>query len=258
MKLIIKIKKLIFILNFKYFFYYSFNFIFYKNFYYIYFIFNIFIFLYFLKHLIKIKKNTSNKSKIKEILKISLTSTSFFSSFSISFANLLWRIFIISFCGKIYAGIYFAGFAIGSLPGTFFNNTFGPSMIKKNLNFDKNLKILLYFFIFIILCLLFYSVKTYQYLFIDNFDTQVFCTFLSIFGSYFMVKGLYFRQYFIQKTNYQSLIFKIDIFYSLLVALIVPSLFYIGGYKLIIISFLISSIISFLIYSLAYKFLLKK
>ena len=131
-------------------------------------------------------------------------------------------------------------------------------MIKKNLKFDKNLKILLYFFIFIILCLLFYSVKTYQYLFIDNFDTQVFCTFLSIFGSYFMVKGLYFRQYFIQKTNYQSLIFKIDIFYSLLVALIVPSLFYIGGYKLIIISFLISSIISFLIYSLAYKFLLKK
>ncbi len=220
-------------------------------------IFNLFLFLFFCNYCYKIKKNILAKIDLIKLIKLSLSSLSFFSSFSISFANLLWRLFIIVFCGKIYAGIYFAGFAIGSLPGTFFNNTFGPSMIKKNIKFKKVKQILNYSFIILMVILFLYLVKINKNIFERNFDIQIMCTFISLIGSFFMVKGLYFRQYLIQKSNYQSNVFKIDIFYSTLVALVVPILFFIGGFKLIIISFLVSSIISFVIYGLIYNLLHK-
>lgn len=162
------------------------------------------------------------------------------------------------FCGKILAGIYFAGFAIGSLPGTFFNNSFGPSMIKKNLQFKKIIKLLNYFFIILITCLAIYVTKIYKNIFVNNFDTQIACTFLSLLGSFFMVKGLYLRQYLIQKTKNQSRIFKTDIIYSIFIVLIVPFLFLIGGFKFIIFSFLISSIISCIIYGIIFKLYLKR
>jgi hypothetical protein len=162
------------------------------------------------------------------------------------------------FCGKILAGIYFAGFAIGSLPGTFFNNSFGPSMIKKNFKLKKILNLFNIMFIILMICLSIYIIKTYQNIFINNFDTQIICTFLSLLGSFLMIKGLYFRQYLIQKTKYQSKVFKTDILYSTLIIFIVPFLYFFGGYKLIIISFLISSIISIVTYGLIYQLYFKK
>ena len=104
---------------------------------------------------------------------------------------------------KIIAGIYFASFAIGSLPGTLFNNSFGPSMIKKNLKI-KNLKL---FYLFTYLVIFFFFVLCYfniDKIFLENQITQLFGTSLSLLGSIFMIKGLYFRQYIIQKTSFKS------------------------------------------------------
>ena len=113
-------------------------------------------------------------------------------------------------------------------------------------------------FIILMICLSIYIIKTYQNIFINNFDTQIICTFLSLLGSFLMIKGLYFRQYLIQKTKYQSKVFKTDILYSTLIIFIVPFLYFFGGYKLIIISFLISSIISIVTYGLIYQLYFKK
>ncbi len=221
-------------------------------------IFNSFLFLFFCNNYYKIVKNIIIKINNIKLIKLSLSSLSFFSSFSISFANLLWRLVIISLCGKIYAGIYFAGFAIGSLPGTFFNNTYGPSMIKKNLKFKKIRQIFIFLYSILLISLFFYSIKIYNNIFVSNLDTQIVCTFISLIGSFFMLKGQYYRQYLIQKSNYQSNVFKTDVFYSILVASIVPTLFFIGNYKLVIVSFLVSSVISYLTYGLIYKFYLNK
>jgi hypothetical protein len=234
------------------------NFIFFQHLFYILIFFNFLLLVFFLNYYFKIKKKMSYRSGITKLFLNSISSLSFYSSFSISFANLLWRIFIIMFCGKILAGIYFAGFAIGSLPGTFFNNSFGPSMIKNDLKFKKIKNLLNYLFIILMLCSFIYMIKIYKNIFINNFDTQMTCTFLSILGSFFMVKGLYFRQYLIQKTKYQSQVFKTDVFYSTLILSVVPFLFYIGGYKLIILSFLFSSIISVITYGSIYQIYLKK
>ena len=234
------------------------NFIFLQEFFYTFLAFNFLLCLFFFNYFLKISKNKLFRINIIKLLVNSLSTLSFFSSFSISFSNLIWRLFIIMFCGKILAGIYFAGFAIGSLPGTFFNNSFGPSMIKKNLQFKKIIKLLNYFFIILITCLAIYVTKIYKNIFVNNFDTQIACTFLSLLGSFFMVKGLYLRQYLIQKTKNQSRIFKTDIIYSIFIVLIVPFLFLIGGFKFIIFSFLISSIISCIIYGITFKLYLKR
>ena len=230
------------------------DFIFIRNLFFIFLTFNFILFFFFFKFYFKIMKKTFFKKNLIKIIRTTLISPSFFSSLSISIANLIWRILIILFCGKVIAGVYFAGFAIGSLPGTFFNNTFGPSMIKKNISYENIIKLLKYFLIIILLIFLLYLPSIYEEVFINNFDTQLICTFISLVGSFFMVKGLYFRQHLIQRSIFQSQIFKFDVLYSMFVVLIVPLLFYIGGYKLIIFSFLIASIISFITYSLIYKF----
>ena len=148
-------------------------------------------------------------------------------------------------------GIYFASFAIGSLPGTLFNNSFGPSMLKKNLKikYFDTFKFCSYLFIAL---LLFVSLYHKDKIFLDNQFTQLFGTSISLIGSIFMIKGQYYRQFIIQKTNYRSKLFRYDIIYSLIICLIVPILFLIGGVNLIIISFLISSLLSFAMYKLIY------
>ncbi len=234
------------------------NFIFFDLLFLILLIFNLIILLFFLKYYFLMKKDISNKEKLIKIMKNSLSSSSFFSSFSISFANLLWRIFIIIFCGKITAGIYFAGFAIGSLPGTFFNNTFGPSVIKNDYKFEKLKKLFNYSFVICILSVFVYITQTYDNIFVINLDTQIACGFFSLIGSFFMVKGLYFRQYLIQKTRHQLQVFKVDVIYSIFIVSVVPILFLIGNYKLVILSFLFSSIISFVTYGLTYQLCFKK
>lgn len=235
-----------------------FDFIFFQHLFHLLLIFNFFLFLFFLKYFFKLKIENLYLLNIKKLIKNSLSSLSFYSSFSISFANLIWRLLIIIFCGKILAGIYFAGFAIGSLPGTFFNNSFGPTMIKKNIKFKKIKNLLNYSFIVLMLCLFIYVTSIYKNIFINNFDTQIICTFLSLLGSFFMMKGLYMRQYLIQKTKYQAKVFKTDVFYSALIIFIVPMLFFIGGYEMIIFAFLLSSVTSNIIYGAVYSSYIKQ
>ena len=87
---------------------------------------------------ISIEKKNLNLSKIfiKKIFrtfKVSIKSNSFLSSFSLNFANLLWRILLIFFVGKSLSSIIFLFYSLGSFPGTIFNAYFVPNMVKKKL-----------------------------------------------------------------------------------------------------------------------------
>ena len=233
------------------------DFFFYQNLTYLFLTYSILLFTFFFIFFLKIPIIKKNKITVRKIFILSITTEAFYSSFSISFANLIWRLLIIQFCGKVLAGIYFASFALGSLPGTLFNNTFGPTIIKGNIKINKNLYFVIYAFLIGLIILFFLSIANRDEIFVNLSYTQIFGTFLSLIGSYFMVKGLYVRQYLIQKTSHQSSIFKIDVFYSLLIMLVVPTLFLLGGDKLIIISFLVSSIISCVVYNHAYNKMIK-
>ena len=233
------------------------DFLYYQNLTYVFLINNILLLLFFFNFFLKIKKIKKKKIHLRKFFILSIINKAFYSSFSISFANLIWRLLIIQFCGKILAGIYFASFALGSLPGTLFNNTFGPTIIKNNIKVNKRLYLLKYIFITTIIVLFFWSILNRDQMFINLSYTQIFGTFLSLLGSYFMIKGQYARQYLIQKTQHQSFVFKIDVLYSLIIIVVVPILYVLGGDKLIIISFLVSSIIAHVVYNFTYNKFLK-
>ena len=170
----------------------------------------------------------------------------------------MWRLLIIFLCGKIIAGVYFVGFAIGSLPGTFFNNVIGPSMINKNLLLKGFILFSIIFLLIVQLVLFFYILGNFQTIFNNLGVTQVFCTFISLLGTFFMVRGMYFRQYILQKSMHEQSIFKIDIFYSFLIICVIPILYLIGDYKSIISAFLVSSLLSYIIYKVSFHKFIKK
>ena len=101
-------------------------------------LFNLYLFFNLMSFYLSIDLYKLKSKDFKKFLFTILKSNQFYSSFSLSFANFVWRILVIYFCGKVIAGVYFAGFAIGSLPGTLFNNTFGPALIRNNYNINKN------------------------------------------------------------------------------------------------------------------------
>jgi len=208
-----------------------------------------FLFLIFLVFgIFQLNKKINSISKIfLDIIK----SPAFFSSLSISLSNLFWRVAILILCGKTLAGIYFASFAIGSLPGTLFNISFGPTVIKHNIKI-KNIDKLKFYAYLVIAFLIFVALYNKDKIFLDNQFTQLFGTAISLFGAIFMIKGQYYRQFIIQKTDQISKLFNYDMVYSVIIILIVPILFLVGGANLVVISFLISSLLSFGMYKMIY------
>ena len=167
-------------------------------------LYNLYLIIFMLINSIGYKSLDIKKNFFKNFKKI-IQQTSFFSSFCISFANLIWRLLILSMCGKILAGIYFASFAIGSFPGTIFNISFGPTMLRKNIKFRKiHINSALAIFFICLFVLGYLSIRHKNLIFIEGANTQIFGTFLSLCGSIFMVRGLYFRQYILQKTKFQE------------------------------------------------------
>ena len=210
-------------------------------------IFNFFLFILILNFLIKIEyKNNIDMFYLKNFIFKIFKSNQFYSSFFLSLANLIWRLLI----------IYFAGFAIGSLPGTLFNNTFGPKMAKDNIKFNKY-----WFLLFNLIC--FISILSSIFIFFlydffaSNLKMQSLCSLISIGGSYFMLNAMMNRQYVIQNTNHKDIAFKYDIISSILILFIIPLLFLLGGTKLIIGSFFVSSITSAVVYKILYKKIIK-
>jgi hypothetical protein len=182
-----------------------------------------------------------------------LSSSAFLSSFSITIANLIWRATAILFCGKILAGIYFSSFAIGSLSGTLFNNTFGPSIIKNKIKLNFFLYYLQFAFFLVALFFLFISMQRDKNIFSDSLSIQFFTIGISMMGSFFMLKGMISRQKKIQSRLNKNLILRVDIFYAAIVAIIVPTLYIAGSEKLVSLSFLVSSLIAWMIFDILYE-----
>jgi hypothetical protein len=175
----------------------------------------------------------------------------FFSSFSLTFANFLWRLLIIFFCGKTLAGIYFSAFAIGSLPGTIFNLTFKSNIGRYIINFKRIDKIIPIIFL-LLLFFIFFFMFSFEFIFSHPHKIYLFSALISILGSYFMLRGLYFRQILLQRLKVYDKVFYIDSFYSSIIVLIVPLCFILGNIYLMSFLFFISSLINFFIFKFSY------
>ena len=226
------------------------NFIFFNNLIFVYLLFLIYFFL----NSIKLKKTNLEKKFYKNLyleFKRSLFSNSFLSSFSLNIANLIWRILVSILVGKSLASIFFFFYSLGSFPGTIFNVSFGPNMVKRKLK----PKLLILFFSFYLVILFFvlsillsnneiYSLETN----LSNYFFINIATF-SILGSIFMLFAMYFRQIQINYSpNISNQIFLKDVFVSCGIVLIIPILFFLGGIEYLAFSYFFASIISIIIY----------
>ena len=205
----------------------------------------IFFLQYYKKFFLNFKKFEFQKSFKKAI------SLSLFSSISINFTNLIWRVIIINFASKDFAGALFAGFAFASFLGSFFHNIIGPILFEK-----KNTKTIIKFLIDYILLLIILGTWFVVYYFQDKLvgvaEIKLFfynTILISLMGSYFMMKSHYLRfDYFFKEKKNQNSVFSLDIIYSFFCVFTVPLLFHFGGIEGLKYSYLMSSVISFLIF----------
>ena len=180
---------------------------------------------------------------------------SFFSTSTNSFAIIFWRYSILYFTSKDQAGTIFAVFSIASMPGTILNNILGQTILRDQ-NLDKKIKLfeqkylsdlILLILLFLYLTLILYS----PYIIPKNLDQSVVSLFIpSLLGTFIMIRSIRLRHQLMINKNY---VFKKDILYSVLITPLIIILNYIGEIELIIHAFLISSVISYLIYKYDYS-----
>lgn len=205
---------------------------------------------------ISIEKKNLNFSKyfFKKIIftfKKSVKSFSFLSSLSLNLANLLWRILLIFFVGKNFSSLIFLFYSLGSFPGTIFNSSFGPNMVKKKISHWYILLFVILYMILVspVLVILnnnFINLNLDLLLLEISFKNIVF---FSFFGSIVMTYALYFRQKSINIfPNFKNFIFIKDIYVSFLLVLLIPALHFTGGVSNFAYSYFFASIISFTIY----------
>jgi hypothetical protein len=188
---------------------------------------------------------------IKDFMKVN-----FVSSISMSLSNFLFRYFLILFISKESVGILFACFMIGSFPCSLFNHIFAPTILSKNISLKKIVYPVFILSLIIELFLLknipFEIFLNFKELLIIEKEMIIYPTlFFSIIGLNFMIIALYIRQKYIFLNATRDSYFIVDMFYSLSIILIIPTIYLIFGTNEVYysIGFLISSILALIFYT---------
>jgi len=188
------------------------------------------------------------KKFLKEIFLIDFHNGALYSSSSIIFSNFVSRIIIFESLSPRLSGILFTCFSIGSIPGSIFNSTFGPYLVKKKIKFFSFKIIIIFFLILLISFFLLLFRKKIIILYPNIIDFTLYALSFILIGSMFMISALYYRQLLLFKKNLSiKKVFNIDILNSTIFIAIV-----------LIISFKLDSIyfsIIFLVYAV-YNFLI--
>jgi len=178
----------------------------------------------------------------------------FTSSLSIILSIFFWRLFIYINFEKDVAGILYSSFAIGSFAGSFFATAIGPSLIKNKINTQFYVKIYSYS-ILILMILIFYFIET-EKIFFNLTNEKLFflkSTIYSLAGSSFMLFAVNFRlNYFYNNINLRKIVYKYDIINSFFISL-VPFVIFIYDKKNVMISYLVASLLTYVMYFYLYK-----
>lgn len=175
------------------------------------------------------------------------------SSISIILSIFFWRLFIYINYEKEIVGILFSSFAIGSFAGSFFSTAIGPSIVRNRIDISGYLK--LYAYLCIIVIGFLFLLLNYHEKFNLDYNQVYFLKSInySITGSSLMLFAAAFRlNFFYSNINKRKYIFRYDIFNSLLISLIPLAIYHIDK-NFIIASYLIASILSFIMNFYLYK-----
>ena len=208
----------------------------------------------FLSDLNQISRLKPSKLSLLSFLKQSIINFQLISSFAIHFSNLIWRFSIYLIVGKATAGLLFGSYAVGSFFGTFYINIIGPkihSSKKIYNNFFLNLLAFIAFLFFILLILLTIAEFTYFKDLTDESQVRKITIMFSLIGSFIMIISniLRFKYFF---SSQEENIFKLDIYYSLIIASLVYLIYYTIGSEYLIMAYLFAAVVSFVIYSIPF------
>ena len=169
------------------------------------------------------------------------------SSLTFSAANFLFRYFIIKLAAtNEISSQAILGFMFGSFPVSLFFHIFGASLVRNKIQFYKSKNVPLYFLGIFILCGL--LLHNYSFMLSGNFLINT--VFFSIIGTIPMILGLYERQKYVQTSKFKENFFYLDLLYGLSVITVVPIVYVTGIEELFSICFLLTGIISFIIFGL--------
>ena len=149
------------------------------------------------------------------------------NSFVLNFTNFIHRYLILFFVDKIYAGILFFAFSLGSFPANLFSFVFGATIIRNKKSIPK---IGIYLFI-----LYFLSAMYLIYLSVYDIADSLIYVFLNkdhlLFISYSMIGGVIMSYALFQKNkiflNYSiKKIFFPELIYSFLILAIIPFVYF--------------------------------
>ena len=186
------------------------------------------------------------KSFTKDFLK-------YISSLSLTLSSFCWRFYLYFAYPKEISGTVFIAFAICSFPGTFFNNVLGPNFFYNKISVNPKIK---YFFSIIFISLILYNIiefKNINLSVITDRDLFFHIIKISSLGSFLMFYAMYNRQdlVFRKKIKLNNLFYK-DIFYGLILILVLPVLDYVGQINLLSYSYFVGSIFAVLIFKFNY------
>ena len=204
--------------------------------------------IYFFYHLNFVRFNT--KYFIENLKVLFSQPLSIASSFFNIFSVIIWRVSLLLILGKEAAGLFFAGFAVASFPGTVFNNIIGQIIIlnKRMKEALQKTAILLSSFYIIFLFVAMFLIEKY----LSNFYNieLIRITIISLFGTIIMIHALYARHLKLSKSqDKQRIVFINDIIYGILIAPIIFILFYFDtNLSLIKYSYVLSAILAFIVY----------
>ena len=221
-----------------------------------YFNFNNIILIYFIFHVLFIFYFFDLKSFFTQkykLLSLYENIFPFLSTLTNTTSVIFWRYSILYYSSKEIAGIIFAIFSVASFPGTFYNNILGQTILRQkklNILFNKHEKT---FYALALIAI----ISAYAYLIkINNFNIDIFIIntlIASLFGTIIMIISLRKRHRSLFKLYaHRNLVFKRDIAYSLIIFPIIIILYNINGINSVSYAYLLSAIVSFLLYSLTY------
>ena len=158
------------------------------------------------------------KDSIKNKILLLLKDYSIISSSALPLANLIWKILIVFFYGKIFSASLFFIFTLCSFVSTLYNNSLGYSLLRKHSNFNL-LFVVIYLFLVVLIIfnydfIIYFIPKEIEILIDDRifFKKTIIYSFI---GSFFMLVGQYLRSLSLYSNIHKrTAIFKSDIVYS--------------------------------------------
>lgn len=202
------------------------------------------------KEILQKKLHIFNSKLLSEIFILSIKNIEIISSFSINFANLIWRLSIFGLSNKSTAGLLFGSYALGSFFGTIYSNILAPKIHSQRKISLTKIIILCSPLIILIFNYALVEFKNLEY--IDNFNSsRVSCILFSLVGSFFMIFSLIMRFNYFYNVETKH-IFKLDIFYSFLISILIILIFLTLGTKYLVLAYFFASICSLATYSSLY------